>query len=152
MSHFRLFTVPKNTIPKLSLYKGDWEKFDEHCFRKNVDLKSKNIYSILKCQNLFQNYKIKNYTVHYIKYNICEYYSIEKHQDSCDITIIIYLNKEDNISDTFYVGDINIQNNWSNHKNHYDSLIMWQNPMHHGEIIGNGKRDILCIFLNLNKF
>ena len=148
MNQFYLFNTPKKYIPQLSKLNGFWDKFDNNCFRKDVNLDINNIYSIIKCQPYFVNEKIKNYTSHYIKYNISGAYKIEEHTDSSDITIIIYLSKDSNLADEFYVDNVNTKITWNNQKYNYDSLIMWNNSKHYGKISGFGKRDILCLFVN----
>jgi len=148
-SQYHLFTIPKNYIPKLSKLTNEWDKYDDNCYRNNINIEKDVIYSIINCQPNLKNCNIDNYTTHYIKYNITEKYTIDEHVDSSDITIIVYLNKDENIRETFYVNNINTKHNWRNNKYKYHSLIMWNNPKHKGTITGSGKRNILCFFINL---
>ena len=86
---------------------------------------------------------IKQATVHYITYSLKGHYDIESHTDQCDNTIIIYLDKSDQIKETFYVENNAIQGDelWKN-----GGLIMKHEAEHRGSFSGSGFRSVLCIF------
>ena len=69
-------------------------------------------------------------------------YNISEHKDSCKKTIIVYLEKDNTISDTFYVEGVEVKEQWKK-----KCLVMKNNPLHGGVIKGTGKREVLCIFI-----
>ena len=64
----------------------------------------------------------------------------------------IYLNKNESIKENFYIENTNVANNlWSQNDNTYGCLVIWSKDdnnwlEHYGDIIGNGEREILCLF------
>lgn len=159
---YLLFHIPKTLISPFiynDLVKHRWEKYDAQCLRTNIKLPFNIIKSIYSFTNLPYDIKKNNYTCHYIKYAIHKNYKISRHNDGCKITILIYLNKNPSIQESFYVENkkdnetslVN-ENYWSENNNTYGCLVMWSTnnsgPEHHGEIMGNGNRELLCLFLN----
>ena len=121
----------------------EWDIFDKNC--KRIELKDNNLNSIINsCLGRKYNMNPNETTIHYIKYNLDEDYILYEHHDSCKQTIIIYLNKDNTISDEFYVNNKFIENsNWK-----YNGFIMGGRLKHSGIFRGTGKRNILCIFIN----
>lgn len=144
--NFKIFEIPKNIIPNLE-NENKWEKFDEECNRRNVDLKH-----ILKQIIDYSNLKIEpndmKTTVHHIIYNL-KYgeYRIENHQDFCYYTLIVYLNRDDNIEDEFYINDVLVEKHIPQIDN-FRCTLFWGNSPHHGVINGIGKRQVLCFFFD----
>lgn len=69
-------------------------------------------------------------------------YEIEEHIDTCENSYILYLNKDNEITDHFYVEKRKVLNMWKGNK-----LLRFDSKKHHGKIYGNGKREVLCIFI-----
>ena len=67
--------------------------------------------------------------------------------------IIIYIDKNPNISETLFIEDNLIKKNlWSEDTSTLGCLAMWSDdydmgPDHYVNIQGSGKRDVLCLFL-----
>ena len=121
-----------------------WEIFDEDCKRCELE-NTKNLINILN-ENLGRNRYVNPEcsTIHYINYDLEETYILHEHDDRCKQTIIIYLDKDPSIKDTFYVDNKLIDNsNWK-----YNGFIMDGHLKHRGVFEGYGKRNILCIFMN----
>ncbi len=84
-------------------------------------------------------------TVKYIIYNLNEVggkYSVENHKDNNKDTIILYLDKDESISDTFHIEGVKIKNRWKKR-----GFIMLNRPVHGGTFKGSGLRKIICIFI-----
>ena len=154
---YSLFHIPKTMI-KRSIYspnrKFKWEEYDQCCKRCTIKIPFNIIKKIYNLTNLSYPIKNNNSTYHYIKYNINNNYTIAKHNDACKCTIIIYLNKNKSIKENFYIENNNVGNNlWSQNDNTYGCLVMWSENdnsglEHYGDMIGNGDREILCLFLD----
>lgn len=144
-----LFNLRPNNLDNINCYLSNiknisWETFDMDC--KRVELKNTpELISILN-ENLGRNRSInpKYSTIHYIKYDLEGEYILEEHKDGCKQTIIIYLEKDSSIKDTFYLENKLIDNSdWK-----YNGFIMEGHLKHSGMFEGFGKRNILCIFMN----
>ena len=151
---YSVFHIPKNIINDM-LKKNNmsnWEKYDENCLRAKIKLVKSDIKYLYELTNLQFNINYNETVCHYIKYSINNKYSISKHKDYCKITIIVYLDKDPDIKEKFYIENnlLNI-NPWSKNTNTYGALVMWckndEGLLHQGELIGSGKRNILCLFL-----
>ena len=151
-----LFTIPKDSLIKchnlIKDYKFndfDIEYFDDTTtmFSMNsINFDNKYIFDEIKKIYSYSEIpfiNIDNMTVQYTKYNIKDEYIIKPHKDNCQNTIIIYLDKDPNIKETFIVSDkeINGSDLWS-----HGGLIMTNELMHSGKYIGTGTREILCLF------
>jgi len=144
-----LFNLKPNKLNNINNYLRamkdlSWEVFDVDC--KRVELENtKNLINILT-ENLGRNRYINPEfsTIHYVNYDIEGSYILGEHHDGCKQTIIIYLDKDPSIKDTFYVDNKLIDNsNWK-----YNGFIMDGHLKHRGVFEGYGKRNILCIFMN----
>lgn len=148
--NYKVFQISKSLIPNFNTHKlQEWEIYDKECKRKNINIENKILNNILNIKELNNNINIKyNHVVQYIKYDLInDEYHISKHYDNCKYTIIIYLNKTDNITDKFFIENKSItQNLWNQTDTTYTGLIFWGNALHEGYIYGNGTREILCIF------
>jgi len=146
---FSLFNLRPNNLDNINCYLSNmkdisWEIFDIDC--KRVELEnSPELIGIIN-DNLGRNRSInpKSSTIHYINYDLEERYILQEHKDGCKQTIIIYLDKDPSIKDTFYVDNKLIDNSdWK-----YNGFIMDGHLKHSGMFEGTGKRNILCIFIN----
>ena len=135
----------KNAIKDLNLGNNDWDSYDDGCKTATLNKSDTLIDSINRCLNPENKIQDKNnVTLHYIKYTIKELYEIQEHNDACQKTILIYLEKDPTIQDIFYVNGNLINNSkWL-----YRSLIMDGQLEHGGKFLGNGNRTILGIFVN----
>ena len=125
-----------------SIKSNEWDIFDPNC--KRIELKDSNLNSIIN-SGLGRKHIINpnETTIHYIKYNLDKDYILREHHDGCKHTIILYLNKDNTISDEFYVDNKLIENsNWE-----YNGFIMDGCLKHKGVFRGIGNRNILCIFI-----
>ena len=86
----------------------------------------------------------KNLTTHFIEYNINSIYEITKHNDNCDLTVIVYLNKDHTMKDTFYICDKKFRKDkWETKDNSYSVLAFNGYDEHWGKLEGSGERTIL---------
>lgn len=151
MTNFKVFSIPKEVIPQKKTNPKEWEIYDDDCNRADIKLNDDVLDRILSLSgtNLFRDEQ--KYTIHRVKYNIKskddEFYSIDEHQDSCKFTLIVYLEKSQEIRDEFWVGNNKVNENvWANNEKIFKCLAFWGNAPHRGKIFGRGKRDILCFF------
>ena len=144
-----LFNLRPNKLNNINRYLSNikdisWELFDIDC--KRVELENTpELISILN-ENLGRTRYInpKSSTIHYINYDLEGNYILDEHKDGCKQTIIIYLDKDPSIKDTFYVDNKLIDNSYWK----YNGFIMEGHLKHRGIFNGYGKRNILCIFMN----
>ena len=132
--------------------KFNWEKYDDYCSRSNIKIPFNIVKKIYCLTNLPYPIKQNTNIYHYIKYNINKSYDLSPHNDGCKITIIIYLNKDQNIKENFYIENKLVKENyWSENNDTYGCLVMWsddnEGANHYGKILGSGSREILCLFL-----
>ena len=80
--------------------------------------------------------------LHYIEYTIKESYEVDIHNDNCENTIIIFLEKDKDITDKFMVEFENVEEDYWK----CGGMLMSGCPEHEVIINGSGKRDVLCIF------
>ena len=162
MSNYKVFQLPKELIPnfKDSKYNNfKWDIYDTQCKRRDISLVNFNqILSFSGTDYVApENHLISSttkfvdsethFSVHHIIYTLTKKYDITKHQDYCNFSIIIYLNKDDRITDSFWVNDTKVNENfWNPDEGYYKALIFWGNAPHHGIIEGLGEREVLCIF------
>ena len=155
MSH-SIFDIEKHKIDKLICDKKNtlkWDKYDEHCHRAEIKLPIDMINNIYQLTGLKYKIDVKQTLCHYVKYDVNSQYMIDKHDDHCKITVLIYLSKDDNIVDKFLIEDTLVNTNkcWNTEKNLYGCVCMWSDdefgPVHSVEITGKGLREILCVFL-----
>ena len=144
-----LFNIRPNNLNNINNYLCNmknlsWEIFDVDC--KRVELQNSKPLITLINNNLGRHRYInhKTSTIHYINYDLEGEYILHEHHDGCKQTIIIYLDKDPSIKDTFYVDNKLIDNtNWT-----YNGFIMDGHLKHRGVFKGYGTRNILCIFIN----
>lgn len=143
-----LFNIPKNLIKTCSealssAKHTDVEVYDLVTTRYTISDKELLRKIQLLCFYSKQPVDVKRATVHYITYSINGNYDIELHTDKCNTTIIIYIEKSDQIKETFYVENNKIQGDelWEN-----GGLIMKHEAEHRGSFSGSGFRSVLCIF------
>ena len=148
MTNFKVFSIPKHLIPKTFPAPISWEKYDENCIRGDLKFNDNVIDSILSLSKTKIKRTKKEYTVHHVKYSLNNKpYMIDEHQDWCKFTIIVYLDKSDEVTDEFWVENEKVKDDlWESSDSTYKCLIFWGNVPHHGKVFGKGKRDILCIF------
>lgn len=162
MSNYIVFQIPKYLIPNFndrSYNKFKWDTYDEQCKRRDISLDtfeqilmfSGTDYVSPKNQLISSTPKHvgndKHFSVHHIMYNLTKSYDITQHEDNCNFTVIIYIDKDETISDSFWVNDNLVNENfWDPIEGYYKALIFWGNANHKGIINGIGKREILCIF------
>ena len=151
MPNFKVFQIPQAIIPNLDEpdpKNYEWEIYDDECRRRTLDniASDDTIEKVLSLSGT--NFISTGKTVHHIKYTLKKNkYDITKHQDSCRFTVIIYLNKDNDVKDRFWVNNNEVKENlWNSDKGKYKAIIFWGNADHHGEILGNGNREILCFF------
>ena len=156
-----LFNISKDVFWSLGIHEiesniknnSSWETYDENCKRCSIKFPEKMIDHIYKLSNLTFPIKIEDTISHYVSYNINNQYIISRHNDGCRITIIIYIDKNPNISETLFIEDNLIKKNlWSEDTSTLGCLAMWSDdydmgPDHYVNIQGSGKRDVLCLFL-----
>ena len=107
----------------------------------------KNIVSHLPLDIVFDE---NNLTTHYIEYNIKKSYEITKHKDYCDITVLVYLDKDEDIKDTFYVCDKKCRKEkWDIQENSYAVLAFNGWDDHWGNLKGTGFRSIMAFHYSL---
>ena len=144
-----LFNISQINLDNLKLHiksmtLPQWDIYDLDCKRHLLENTQNTIDTINDCLSRNQQIHTKNITIHYIKYDLEESYLLREHNDGCKKTIIIYLEKDRSIKDTFYVNNKLVNNsNWT-----YNGFIMDGTLKHHGIFEGYGKRNILCIFIN----
>jgi len=107
--------------------------------------------SILIFRNIIERLSLKiipnknNLTTHYIEYNINDTYEITKHNDNCDLTVIVYLKKDSTMKDTFYIGNKKCRKEkWDIDKDSYAVIAFNGNDEHWGRLEGYGKREIIA--------
>jgi hypothetical protein len=144
-----LFNIRQSQLDNLkhhikSMKLSQWDIFDVDCKRHLLENTQLTIGIINDCLSKIHKIHTKNITIHYVKYDLEESYLLDEHNDGCKKTIIIYLEKDSSIKDTFYVNNKLVNNsNWA-----YNGFIMDGTLKHHGIFEGQGKRNILCIFIN----
>ena len=148
MTNFKVFSIPRELIPYTLPNPKKWEKYDDNCNRGDIKLNDKVLDRILSFSRTRLRRSKKEYTVHHVKYNLNNKpYIIDEHQDWCKFTLIVYLDKSDEVTDEFWVGDDKVEDNlWNATDSTYKCLMFWGNAPHHGKVFGKGKRDILCFF------
>lgn len=162
MANFKVFQFPKTLIPNLRDIKYNifkWNKYDDQCKRRDISFDNFNkiltfsdtCFISPKKQLLTVTPKLvgskTNFTVHHIIYNISKQYDITNHKDYCNVTVIIYLNKDKGIKDSFWINNNKVNEDfWNPDEGYYKALIFWGNLEHHGIINGCGEREILCFF------
>ena len=145
MTNYVVYSIPKKIIPRLPSPK-EWEKYDEEFTRGDIELDNYILQDILLHNEIKVPFN-KDYTVHRGIYNVNNEYEIEQHVDSSKYTLIVYLDKDPNITDEFWVSHKKVQESfWSEDKEKYKCIIFWDNIPHKGNIFGKGKREILCFF------
>lgn len=149
---YTTFCVDKSLIDNTPRNNSNWEIYDESCSRLIIDVPFNNIKEIWKLAKVDVPIFDKNNLCHRIKYNIKNEYVISNHSDYCNLTIIIYKEKDDNLQDKFYIeGKLVTEELWDKKVNSYCALAMWNNtkkgPEHYGLITGNGIREVVCLFL-----
>ena len=88
-------------------------------------------------------------TTHYIKYDISDTYEITKHNDSCNLTMIIYLYKDTNVKDEFYIdGNECTEERWNINDDSYAVLAFNGRTEHWGKLVGKGSRKVLVFHYN----
>ena len=147
---YKVFEIPKKLIPNLEEQECEgWDIYDEECERNDLVLDGNTINKILELSKPY--YKINSepdHLVQHIKYDVKnDEYEITEHDDNTEYTIIIYLDKSEEVTDKFWVeGNLVEENFWNPSKDNYKAIIFWKNASHNGYIYGNGKRELLCIF------
>lgn len=143
----------KNEIDIICKNKSNWEDYDKNC-RRCIFKSSENMTNhIYKLSDLNIPIKVNDTIAHYVTYNIDGTYNLNRHNDACKITIIIYVNKTPNISETLYIEDNLVKDNyWSQDETQLRCMVMWSDdnedgPYHSVIMEGNGKREVLCLFL-----
>lgn len=156
----QFFEIPKDDFWRLSNKSlslsedvSNWEIYDDNCKRSKVPLSTNMINYIYNLTNLTYSIEINDTVAHYVKYDIHDSYDVDPHDDHCKITIIVYLHKDDNISETLSIDHNEINHDyWSTDSDKLTCMVMWSDedefgPIHSVNMVGNGKRDILCLFL-----
>lgn len=133
-----------NTIDK-RLY----TKYDKDCIHYEIYSKDfkKQLFKKLNLPPHITLDIFMNSEVRYIVYNIKNKYKLDYHDDNCDLTILIGLNKNSNINDNLTFGNIEARNKlWTNGMMIFDGHLL-----HGGYINGNGSRNLLSIHINIEK-
>lgn len=95
-----------------------------------------------------------NLLTHYIEYNINDNYEITRHHDNCTLTIIIYISKDTDVEDEFYLKNERCNEhiwNW-NENNSYTVLAFNGYIEHWGKLTGKGERKVLVFHYDKNDF
>lgn len=144
--NFQIFEIPKKIIPSLE-NENNWFIYDDECKRREVY--TENILNdIINCIDYKMNLEENKLTIHHVVYNLkYKNYELEKHRDASKYTIIIYLERDEAIKDSFYVNDVLVDDYVPKNDN-YKGIIFWDNAYHHGTFKGNGNREVLCFFLD----
>ena len=161
ISKWENHTIPKNIIPK-KLY-GEWEPamWGEETtliiIPKFIGIKI--FKKVMSHISLDKNTLMRlpkdcvttpdNLTTHYIKYDISDTYEITKHDDGCNLTMIIYLYKDTNVKDEFYIdGKECKEERWNLNDNSYGVLSFNGHDEHWGKLEGKGSRKVLVFHYN----
>lgn len=85
-----------------------------------------------------------NLVTHYIEYNINDTYEITRHHDGCSLTIIIYIYKDTDVKDEFYIdGEAYNEDRWNKNNDSYKVLSFNGYIEHWGKLTGKGERKVL---------
>lgn len=145
MSGHCFFQVPSSHFDNLK-FKSEWDQGGIDWKRKDVDLKVDQVVEVLpKGITLKDNEP----TIHFVRYDVDGQHTIDRHDDACYCTILIYLNKDDNLKDEFIVGDETVgstEERWSHDEGFLKAFAFWGCQPHQGKVEGYGRRDILAIF------
>ena len=88
-------------------------------------------------------------TTHYIKYDISDTYEITKHNDACNLTVIVYIYKDTNVKDEFYIdGNECTEEKWNINDDSYAVLAFNGHDEHWGKLEGKGSRKVLVFHYN----
>ena len=93
-----------------------------------------------------------NLLTHYIEYNINDRYEITRHHDNCTLTIIIYIYKDMNVKDEFYINDERYNENRWNENDSYKVLAFNGYNEHWGKLTGKGIRKVLVFHYDKDDF
>lgn len=148
---YNIFSINKSLIDSIPT-NDNWEIYDESCYRSKIDVPYTTIKKIWSLANIDLPIFDQNNICHRIRYNIKNNYIISNHSDFCNLTIIIYKYKDKTLDDNFYIENkLVTENLWNNNSDSYSALAMWNHnkigPEHYGNIIGTGKREVICLFL-----
>ena len=150
-----VFDIPKTLLPSIE----ELDKVSEHIIERSYWGEETNmahledffveedVWQLFSESLICSNITIEDFQCQYIKYNIDGEYVIEKHMDNVYATLIIYLEKDRNIEDEFWVNDKKIEGRWKNNDN-YQALFMIGYQPHNGILRGNGERKVLVFFFN----
>ena len=140
---FHLRQLTKNNIStihtalKENKNKFERRSYDDDCTMYTVDN------SLLPLLREQVKLKLPDDTViHYVIYDVKGFYKISQHRDNCKKTIIVYLEKDESITDTFYIENTELEGQWKK-----KCLVMKNNALHSGTLTGFGKREVLCLFI-----
>ena len=143
-----LFTIPANVISSCLAVLREHKFTDVDVYDKTTTrftVTDKNIIDCIQplCDCSNQTVNLNLATIHYIKYELNGNYEVTPHTDVCDNTIIIYMDKDPNIRENFYVENNMISGDslWK-----FRGLHMKNESKHWGHYSGKGVREVLCIF------
>ena len=151
-----ILNIPKSLVPsiedldefsKYRLQKEYWGKETDMCEIQDF-FTEKDIWKLFKNSLIWSHLSTKDFSGHYITYNVDEVYSIDEHHDSAYATLVICLQKDEDIEDDFWVEDHKIEGRWKYDGENYQALLMLGCKSHHGILRGSGRRKVIAFFFN----
>ena len=152
-----LFDIPRRTIPsRYSLEKSG--VLEENYWGKGCGFRSiqepeiaKSVLKSLPSTKLTRSLDTEGADIRYITYNIKDSYTIDYHNDSCDATLIVYIYKDPEIIDRFYVDGKKVEGQWRRSSlSSYKALLFNGYKEHGGVLVGDGVRKVLVIHFGLD--
>tara|TARA_Y100000590_G_scaffold185825_1_gene211753 strand:+ start:2014 stop:2484 length:471 start_codon:yes stop_codon:yes gene_type:complete len=148
-----LFDIPRKEIPsRYSLEKSGvlvenyWGKGCGYrdILDKNI---AKRVLKYLPSTTFTKNLDDADVDIRYITYNVKNSYTIDYHNDYCAATLIIYMYKDPDMIDRFYVDGNKVEGQWkcSSLSSPYKALLFNGYKEHGGVLVGDGVRNVLVI-------
>ena len=126
-----ILNIPKSLVPSIEdldefskhhLQKEYWGKETDMCEIKDC-FREKDIWKFFQKSLIWGHLDTKDFSGHYITYNVDEEYVIDEHDDNMYATLLIYLEKDEEMEDEFWVEDHKIEGRWENDGENYQALL-----------------------------
>jgi hypothetical protein len=147
-----LFDIPRRAIPSMYML-GKSGVLEEDYWGKGCGFRSicepeiaKSILHHIPETELTNNLDINSVDARYISYNVKDHYTISYHNDSCDATLIVYMYKDPDMIDRFYVDGEKVEGQWRRSSlSSYKAMLFNGHAEHGGVLIGDGVRKVLVL-------
>jgi len=146
-----LFDIPRRAIPSMYML-GKSGVLESDYWGKGCGFRSIQDSEIAKSilpyvpTYLTKNLDFNSVDARYISYNVKDHYTISYHNDSCDATLIVYMYKDPEMTDRFYVDGTKVEGQWTRSSlSSYKALIFNGHAEHGGVLIGDGVRKVLVL-------